>query len=1012
MSFIEKIEEGLAQLARYSVARDFPDYADLHTVIGLTDSDRHRHPELSSPYIGVTRRGEYLSVLEIAGAFCELDENAAGPGSLGDFVKTLTLALAAFFRQPGHKISVVFERDPAGGAEEIRNLLQPQYDSVGRAGIAMRDILDEKVTTLSPWLVRERCWLVLWSAPCLTSKGELADYHRLQTEKRQAAPDARFGQEVWEPLFSGLKIRHDALLDTLTTALSAEKQGQLVSLLDIPTVCAHLRRQIERHGVTPDWRPVLPGENSPAGRPHSDDLTHLLAPPLNFQVFSSDVVTTGDLVQAGGLWHGNVSMVLPPQQPLTFNALIATVPRSLPWRVRMDLMPGGMKALQMKRILTSLGRFLSSIRPLDDAINALAAQDRREPVCVMTLVASTWAATREDCTRNLMLLRSALEGWGISNVTTTFGDPRRGWVNTLLASSTGSGPNMLFPPLSHALAMMPFNRPASAWHDEGHILFHVPDGKPFPVGLATSKQTKFTEIAAGEPGTGKSVMINALGGVMVSSARRHLPWLSIIDKGYSALGLIQLVQDSLPADRKDEAVGIVLQNSDEHCRNPFDILYGARRPITPEREFMINLLYALCIDPAKGDAPCPADTRQILTRIIDDCFTALAESAPRLYAPNVIPEVDQALREAGIRERYNDAWWETCPWYDVRDMLHEAGRIAQAQKAHYQAVPELSEMQFWLNSDVIKTAFGRVQRDGSSEPLLDYISRCLTLARTEYRMLAGRTRFAINPDTRIIAVDLNRVAGDSSPAGRLKTGIMYLFAGQIAAGDFVLPQYQDEVMHVLPVAYQAQMRERIEQLDQEVKTKVYDELHNARGIDFVMQALETQDREMRKFGIRTVLSSQYLGDFPEAILKSANSLWLMKIRPEDAALLREHFGVPDVTLQRFLRHTGGAAPDGSGTAFLGVFRTKDGTMARILKNTLGPKELWALNSSPQDSALRRLLSGDVGSGTARQLLAESFPRGSAERLIEYRRKKAGEQDASAITGQLAQELVEKLGYQL
>lgn len=48
----------------------------------------------------------------------------------------------------------------------------------------------------------------------------------------------------------------------------------------------------------------------------------------------------------------------------------------------------------------------------------------------------------------------------------------------------------------------------------------------------------------------------------------------------------------------------------------------------------------------------------------------------------------------------------------------------------------------------------------------------------------------INPETRVIAVDLNNVAGDKTPAGRLKTGIMYLLAGQIAGGDFTLPQYR------------------------------------------------------------------------------------------------------------------------------------------------------------------------------------------------------------------------------
>lgn len=1013
MSFIQKIEDMLSTLSRYSVSKDFPDYSDLHSTISLTQADQHRHPELSFPYIALTKQGYYLSVMEIMGSFQEFDESAqGGENSLATYIDDLTMALSSALRRPGHKISVVLERDPERGKREISKMLKPQYDSVRRLGIRMNDILDGKVATLSPWLVSEHCWISVWSSPQLTSKHEQQDYRNEQIQIKKGAPDVRFGQEIWEPLFSSLKIRHDAFLDTLTTALSADKQGQLVQLLDVPRICHTLRSQVERYDVSPDWIPVLPETAKPAGMSHDGDISALLAPPLNFQVFSSDAPTEGNLVQAGGLWHGTVSVTLPPQQPRTMNALISAIPRVVPWRIRMDLMPGGMETLRTSELLTTFGRFIESIRPLNDAIVALKKTDRNEPVCVMTIVASTWGKTREECTRNLMLLRAAIEGWGICEATTTFGDPRRGWVNTLLAASCGSGPNMLFPPLSHALGMMPFNRPASAWNDEGQIMFHNPDGKPFPAGLATFRQTKFTEIAAGEPGTGKSVTINALGSAMISSARQRLPWYAMIDKGYSAMGLIQLIRDGLPPDRKNEAVGIILQNSEEYCRNPFDILYGARVPITPEREFMINLLYALCIDPARSDAPSPADTRQIITRIIDDAFAATAEKAPRIYAPGVLTDVDEALQAQGLAERYSAEWWEDCPWYDVRDMLHDAGCISAAQSAHYQAVPELSDMQYWLNTADIKSAFGSVQRDGSQEPLLDYISRCLTLARSEYKMLAGRTRFAINPETRVIAVDLNRVAGDSSPAGRLKTGIMYLFAGQIAAGDFLLPQYQDEIERVLPAAYQAMMQERVDQLDQEIKTKLYDELHNAKGISFIMQSLETQDREMRKFGIRTVLSSQYLGDFPEAILKSANTLWLMKIRPEDAPLLREHFGVPDVTVKKFLRHTGGAASDGSGTTFLGVFRTKEGVLARILKNTLGSRELWALNSSPQDSALRRLLNEDVGSDNARRILSENFPHGSAEKLIEYRRKQAGEKDASTITRDLARELINSQGYRL
>ncbi|HCL7808635.1 TPA: hypothetical protein N2Y11_004018 [Escherichia coli] len=261
----------------------------------------------------------------------------------------------------------------------------------------------------------------------------------------------------------------------------------------------------------------------------------------------------------------------------------------------------------------------------------------------------------------------------------------------------------------------------------------------------------------------------------------------------------------------------------------------------------------------------------------------------------------------------------------------------------------------------------------------------------------------------VIAVDLNNVAGDKTPAGRLKTGIMYLLAGQIAGGDFTLPQYRDEVLKQLPREYHEIALKRINQLDQEVKTKVYDELHNARGIDFIWENLDTQEREQRKFAIRTVLSTQYLRDYPESVLKSANTLWLLRYKPEDIPVLRDNFNVPEFMLKRFLKMPEGPAPDGSGVPVLGVFRVKSGTLARILKFTVGPLELWALNSSPKDSALRKTLTNKLGSVRARKILAENFPRGSATSLIEHR---AGQHNSDNVIEELASELIRKQGYNL
>jgi hypothetical protein len=145
---------------------------------------------------------------------------------------------------------------------------------------------------------------------------------------------------------------------------------------------------------------------------------------LNLQVFGCTPETEGNLVYAEGLWHGMVAITLPPQHPAPSMSLVKLVPRSVPWRIRIDIMPGGMKALGWKKTISSFGQFIPSIRPLYDAFTQLAATDERDPVCVIDHCGVHLGTYPEICTRNQMLLESALQGWGVCNTTTTFGDPR------------------------------------------------------------------------------------------------------------------------------------------------------------------------------------------------------------------------------------------------------------------------------------------------------------------------------------------------------------------------------------------------------------------------------------------------------------------------------------------------------------------------------------------------------------------------------------------------------------
>ncbi|WP_228457230.1 ATP-binding protein [Serratia symbiotica] len=986
-------EDVITAVTRFAVSRDLPDYCDLQTIIRLTDDDRVHNPDLIAPYIMVTHNGDYLTVYEVVGSYRESDETLpegqtdAWQGRLA----RMTEALTAHYRKTGHKISLVHECDPDGGRAEIQHLLAPQYRSLTRTGLDLAYLLDEQVEKLAPWVNRERTWLVCYTGRGVLAGHELRDENARLGELIKASPPAAFGQNPLLTDLAGLKIRHDAFIAQVERAFGDSGKGVLLRRLDAHEVGRVLRAQTDPLGTGNDWQPLLPDDPvMPRGVRQGKDVTALLAPWLNVQVMGAGVQQIrNNMLEINGVWHGTLAVSLGPQDPQSFRCLRKLLPRGVTWRIRLDLMPGGMRKLGLKHGVLDFTQWVPGLKPIWQSVSLLAARDRHDPVCVMSITVATWGDSPKTVTRSLTLVKQALDSWGVCGVTQTFGDPVRAWVATLTASSAASGPCLLYPPLSAALNLLPLTRSASAWNEDGNALFPTPDGKIMPVGLATPKQTKLTTILAGDSGGGKSVLLNRLTTIMATSANHHLPFVSVTDKGLSATGMVSLIRSALPLARQDEVLNIILRNEPAYCRNLFDIQLGLRAPLGYEEDFMTNLLTALCIDPATGDPPNSKDTGVILRRLVCEAFNA-ARNTPRRYEPGLVPEVDRAIEKTALWDRFPD-YRENCSWYELCDVLQDVGETLAAQRAQFQAVPELADMPPLLGSADLTSIYGTIERDGSRELLVDYLARCLRDACRQYRMFAGRTRFMISPQARVINVDLQYVVGKETRVGHLQTGIMFLFAGHISGGDFVLPQFAGELFAGLHPRWHALHRARVEQLDQEVKTRVYDELHNARHVPFIFPMLETADREQRKHGVRTVLSSQYLRDFPEAVQRSANSVYMVAVDPDDEAVLRDRFQVPTVTLRRFMRMGSGAAADGSGVPFLGIFKIKGGsTLAHIMKHTVGPQELWALSTTPEDRALREMLEKDVGDETARRILGRFFPGGSAAKVIAHRRRTTGE----------------------
>ncbi|EAW0671535.1 ATP-binding protein, partial [Salmonella enterica] len=187
---------------------------------------------------------------------------------------------------------------------------------------------------------------------------------------------------------------------------------------------------------------------------------------------------------------------------------------------------------------------IPALRQQYESVQWLLKRDKKDPVVSLSVTASTWHRDKKTMKRNLTLLKKSLQGWGICNVTGTFGDPVRAWVSTLPAASSYSGPNLMFSPLTDALRLLPLQQPCSPW-SEGNVIYLTTGRKPFVIKLASALQEKHTELVMGPPGSGKSVLCNSSHLSFLTNSNTDLPFMLLIDKGYTAQGFHDIVYDAL-----------------------------------------------------------------------------------------------------------------------------------------------------------------------------------------------------------------------------------------------------------------------------------------------------------------------------------------------------------------------------------------------------------------------------------------------------------------------------------
>lgn len=791
----------------------------------------------------------------------------------------------------------------------------------------------------------------------------------------------------------GLAVRHDSFVTALGREFSSA--GIAINLLDQYEAVNAVRKIVapEGLGLTHPWKATFPGDYLQARLPSlersikRDDISNLVWPKLSEQIFTDNAeVIDSKIVRIGNTVFSGFDIVLPPEIVVEFNDLIRRVVANgtkISWRSSILLESGGFAGQVFREQIARLLVWTAPNRNgrIKDSFKRLRDTDGDGNTVVRWRASfAAWAPADEVglLRAHVSSLQEMVKSWGNCHTNAIVGDPLDCVMSSALGLSTSSTAESCPADLLDVLAMAPIIRPACPW-EKGPIIFRTADGKLFPYQPGSSKQNASVDIIVGTPGSGKSVLMNAINlGVALSPQTGRggedqalLPRIAIIDIGPSSSGLISLIKDALPPNRRHEVMFHRLKMIEKDAVNPFDTQLGCRAPMAHERAFLVNLISLIC---TPEDAEAPYDgVSQLAEACVDEAFRLFSdEVSPKRYSPTMDIKVDDTLAKHGFELDEATSWWE------VVDFLFERKEFHAAALAQRLAVPVLGDLIPISNAETVREPFVKMKVQSTQEPVIAAFQRQITAAIKQYVILSSPTRFDVS-NARIVAFDLAGVTEATGKRGRKQTAIMYMMARQTLTSDFWLDE--DEIkLSDLPENVKAYHLQRYQNNRQMPKRISFDEYHLTGGLGIRDQVV-ADVRVGRKAGVQISLASQLIGDYDHAIRELATNIFLCNVpTAESVRTVMDTYDLP-MSWKPVISRLTGPEP-GEGAPVVAIFKLKSQTYVQHFYNQLGPIELWALSTTAEDTALRSILYERLGSTEARRILVLRFPGGSAKAEIE------------------------------
>ena len=951
----------------------------------------------------IAEDGSCVSVLMINGS-----KKIIGDLELDEVVSALNNSLQPAFQDEGHQLQFVFNRNSERIEEQLKSSVAPYRQTAKNLGLSLDDMFTDKINHLKTFCSYEECFMVVWSRPSLIT--ETIERDSLENmENSKEIPLSLNAQNLFGSYVS-LKNKHAAFLRQIFTALEDSQINY--QTLDVIKACRKLRQSLHHKMTANDWEPILPYHNkdpkvgkndmppimAPSLSQKSNDFSHAWYPMLSEQLFPADIdIEPNGLIKLGSLYYASCHMTLPPKNILPFAKLFASIDMEIPWQLSVSLSGGALVKTSMKKMAATLLQFSNAKNKLvKEALEYLSDVALHGGAVVsLKINALTWSTDPDEVLSRQEMILKSLQSWGVATFVPSRDDPVENFLATQPAFLSSTGTPAALAPLTDILPMLPILRPSHVW-ETGAATFRTEDGKLFPFQPGSSHQTAWNEIIFAKPGSGKSVLMNAMNlATILTPGSALLPFVGIIDIGPSSSGLIQLIRDALPEKDKDKALYKKLKNNPDYAINVFDTHLGSRYPTEQDRLLIVNFL-SLVMTPVGENKPY-ASSDTLAMAVVDEIYNVFSDSysagKPKEYTPYILEEVDETLKELGFDIKGEHTWWS------VVDFLFKHEKYREASAAQRLAVPTIQDcISVARQTPSIKDLYEKpLVKTG--ENLLDFFTRSISESVKQYPILAHPTKFDVS-DAHILSLDLDEVAKAIGASATKQTGLMYMLARFVIGRKYFLDK---EFVKNIPQEYRRYHLEKIKAILGTKKRICFDEFHRTSALEAVKNQVVTDQREGRKWNIQVVLSSQVLEDFPDQMVKIANGVYIMS----GGLAYREissRFSLS--TTERYILKDKINGPSSAGAPFLYIFNTKKGNYSKFLYSTVSSVELWAFSTTSEDVQLRTMLTEKLDAVSARQILAKEFPSGTAKEYIEKLMEESGK-PALEVMADLMEEIIQR-----